>query len=139
MRQARTDPATRAGYSILETLIVLGIMALGAAIVLPRGSAMLDRIMTHVVFFELQRDLADLRRDAYRSEQARTVAADPDAATADAPALTMRPAWSYRFDRPLVISPGGACPDLRVEVLRDGKVVMHLASADGACHFTRLD
>jgi len=139
MRQAGTDRAVRAGYSVLEALIVLAIMALGAAIILPRGSTMLDRIMTHVVFFELQRDLADLRRDAYRSEQARTVAADPETATAGAPALTMRPAWSYRFDRPLVISPGGACPDMRVEVLRDGEVVMHLASTDGACHFTRLD
>ncbi len=139
MRPPRPEIAAKAGYSVLEMLIVLAIMAMGAAIVMPRGATALDRMLTHVVFFELQRDVADLRREAYRHEQPVTVAASPDQAATDMPALRMRPSWSYRLDQPLRISAGGACPDVRVTVLRDSTVVMHLVSDDRACHFTRLD
>ena len=139
MRPPRPETVGKAGYSVLEMLVVLAIMALGTAIVMPRAATALDRMMTHVVFFELQRDVADLRREAYRHEQAVTVAASPDEAAADMPALRMRPSWSYRLEQPLRISAGGACPEARVTVLRDSTVVMHLASDDRACHFTRLD
>ena len=36
---------SRAGYSILEMLVVLAIIALATAIVFPRGVAMTDRIV----------------------------------------------------------------------------------------------
>lgn len=67
-------PPHKAGYSVLEVLIVLAIMAMASAIVMPRGLAMLDRVMTHVVFFDLQREVSDLRRDAYRTETPKMVA-----------------------------------------------------------------
>jgi len=139
MPPQRHSPEPKAGYSILEVLVVLAIMAMGAAIVAPSGLKMLDRIMTHVVFFELQREVSDLRREAYRTEAGITVAADPANPESDASVLRLPPSWSYRLNRPLTISPGGVCEAVVAEVARDGEVVMHLISEDGACRFIRRD
>lgn len=129
----------KAGYSILEVIVVLAIMAMGAAIVMPSGLAMLDRIMTHVVFFELQREVSDLRREAYRTEAEIVVAADPAAAAPDASVLRLPPSWSYRLNRPMTISAGGVCEAVVAEVARDGTPVMHLVSEGGTCRFIRRD
>ncbi|MES2033610.1 MAG: prepilin-type N-terminal cleavage/methylation domain-containing protein [Pseudomonadota bacterium] len=132
-------PRRKAGYSVLEVLIVLAIMAMASAIVMPRGLALLDRVMTHVVFFELQREVSDLRREAYRTESPVTVAADPAAAGPEARALTLPKSWSYRLNRPLLITAGGVCEAVAAEVFRDGASVMHLVSEDRSCRFIRRD
>lgn len=132
-------PPRKAGYSVLEVLIVLAIMAMASAIVMPRGLAMLDRVMTHVVFFELQREVSDLRREAYRTESPVVVAADPVAAAPGTKVLTLPKAWSYRLNRPLLITAGGVCETVVAEVLRDGTPVMHLVSDDQSCRFIRRD
>ena len=122
-------------------LIVLAIMALAVALVLPRGEAMLDGMTTHAVFFDFQRQISDLRREAYATQTALTVRGDDEPGPADAAARTipLRAAWTYRLDRPILITEGGACSPAAVEVLKAGRPVMHLRSSDGACHFVRLD
>jgi len=132
---------SRAGYSLLEMLIVLAIMALAVALTLPRGEAMLDQMTAHAVFFDFQRQLSDLRRESYAAETPVIVRGDDDVDPADAGdrLLALRAGWTYRLDRPISISAGGACSAARVEVLRSGRAVMHLTAADTACHFIRLD
>jgi len=131
----------RAGYSLLEMLIVLAIMALAAALVVPRGEAMLDQMTAHAVFFDFQRQLADARREAYAAETATAVRAADDTAPADASAriLPLRSGWTYRLDHPIAITAGGRCSRAAVEVLKNGSPVMHLAASDDACHLVRLD
>jgi hypothetical protein len=125
----------------MEMLIVLAIMALAVALVMPRGEAMLDSMTTHAVFFDFQRQVSDLRRQAYASQTAVAVRGSDDADTADAAdtVIPLRAAWSYRLDRPLAISEGGVCTPAAVEVLKSGRPVMHLTTSDAACHFIRLD
>jgi prepilin-type N-terminal cleavage/methylation domain-containing protein len=138
----RADPRRRkGGYTLLEMLIVLGIMALAIAIVLPRGEAALDQMTAHAVFFDFQRQVSDLRREAYASETPTAVRAPDDTAPADAAGrlLRLRSGWSYRLDQPIEITAGGLCTPARVEVTKLGAPVMHLVSSDSACHFTRLD
>lgn len=146
--------ARRAGFSLMEMLVVLAIIALSAAIVAPRGSVMLDRITLHAVFFDFQRQVSDLRRRAWREEQALTVttpraeganaivaAVRPRAEDGEAEAvpLQIKDGFTLVFSRPLTIAADGRCPELEVEVLRGDRSVMRLKSADDACHFERLE
>jgi len=145
MRSRRLDAgvagAAKAGYTLIEMLIVLAIMALAVAIVVPRGEAMLDQMTAHAVFFDFQRQMSDLRREAYASQTPAAVRAaeDADPRDADARVLVLRSGWSYRLDRPIAITAGGLCSPAAVEVLKSAHPVMHLSAADAACHFIRLD
>jgi Tfp pilus assembly protein FimT len=122
-------------------LIVLAIMALAAALVVPRGEAMLDQMTAHAVYFDFQRQLSDARREAYASERATAIRAANDAAPQDATArvLPLRSGWTYHLDHPIAITAGGRCSRAAIEVLKNGDPVMHLAASDDACHLVRLD
>jgi prepilin-type N-terminal cleavage/methylation domain-containing protein len=131
----------KAGYTLLEMLIVLAIMALAIAVVVPRGEAMLDQMTAHAVFFDFQRQVSDLRREAYASQTGITLRGsdDPDPGLVQARVIPLRAGWTYRLTQPIAISDGGACAGGGVEVLKYGHPVMRLAMADRACHFIRLD
>jgi prepilin-type N-terminal cleavage/methylation domain-containing protein len=131
----------RPGYTLLEMLIVLAIMALAIAVVVPSGQAMLDQMTAHAVFFDFQRQVSDLRRQAYASQTGVSLRGsdDADPSLARARAILLRAGWTYRLTQPIAISDGGACAGGQVEVLKYGRPVMHLAMADRACHFVRLD
>ena len=57
----------RGGYSLMEILVVLAIFALSTAVIMPSTSRMLDQTTAHAVFFEFQRQVSDLRREANRT------------------------------------------------------------------------
>lgn len=143
--RSRAFTSSRAGYSLLEMLIVLAIMAAAVALVMPRGEAMLDQMTTHAVFFDFQRQISDLRREAYATQSPALVvdsAAPPTATPATgepARVLTLRTAWTYRLAQPIRISAGGGCTQTSAQILNRGRVVMHLTTADGTCHFIRQD
>jgi len=130
------ERAGEAGFSLLEMLVVLALVALTVAVVLPSGAVMLDRVGAHAAFFDVQRQLSDLRLAAYRAETPTVVADTP---TPEAVQLTMKSGWSYSLDHPIRISEGGACGPAAVTLSRRGKTVMHLRMADAACHLLRLD
>jgi prepilin-type N-terminal cleavage/methylation domain-containing protein len=138
---ASSGAGSNAGYSLLEMLIVLAIMAVAMAIVVPRGAVMMDRVVTHAVFFDFQRQMSDLRRDAFNSQSPLTVYASGgvDPQDPQGRAIPLRASWSYRLARPIRISEGGACSPTSAEILRAGQVIMHLNMADQTCHFIRLD
>ena len=129
------------GYTLLEMLIVLAVMALAIAIVVPRGEAMLDQMTAHAVFFDFQRQVSDLRRGAYASQTGVVIRGsdDPDPSLVRARTIPLRAGWTYRLTQPIAIGEGGACAGGSVEILKYGRPVMHLAMADRACHFVRLD
>lgn len=145
---SRTKPASspsrlrsRAGYSVLEMLVVLAIMALAATLVMPKATLMIDRMTAHAVFFDFQRRVLDLRREAY-AEQTPMVLYD-DAATAGRDPLgrflTLRAQWTYRLRQPARISEGGVCQTDEIEILKASRPVMRLAPGEGQCRFIRLD
>ena len=131
----------KAGYSLMEMLIVLAIMAIAIVLVMPRGQAMLDGMTAHAVFFDFQRQMLDLRRQAYATQTPATVKGsdDTDPANAADRVIVLRSQWSYRLDRPINVSAGGLCTPAAVEVLKAGRAVMHLTTGDQACHFIRQD
>jgi hypothetical protein len=125
-------------------LIVLAIMALAVALVMPRGAVLLDRMTAQTVFFDFQRQVGALRRDAADSQTA-LLLVDSDPRHAPLPGraalriVDLGPGWAYRLTRPIAITEGGACAGADVTLMRDGKSIMHLAPAEAPCRFTRLD
>lgn len=76
--------SSRAGFSLIEILVVLAIFALSAAVIMPSTSRMLDQATSHAVFFEFQKQVSDYRREANRTGVAIRLA-DPEAAKGDSP------------------------------------------------------
>lgn len=132
--------AKEAGFSLIEILIVLTIMAVTTAIVMPGMSRMLDQATAHAVFFEFQRDVANLRREANRTgEPLRLI--DP-AVALDALAgdrrIVLRSPWRYTIAPAMEIAEGGVCSPTTVNLLTGDRLVMTLRSDTPDCRFMRL-
>lgn len=131
----------RAGVSLVEMLVVLAIMAIATGVLMPSGARLLDQATAHAAFFELQREVNDLRRLAYRSGEPILVRGTSAVADADDPGsrgLTLSSSWTYELEPALVISEGGVCSPTVARLFRDGEEVMVLRMADEACRFIRL-
>lgn len=141
-RPHNPDPlkARDGGATLLEVLVVLAVLAMAGTMVLPAGSRMLERMTVHVVHFELQRDLSDLRRRAGAEQRAfRVVSSDAQARAETDVVLPLREPWSYRLDRPLQVSDGGACEAAKVELRRGDERPTTLRVEDANCRLKRLD
>lgn len=126
--------------SLLEILVVLAIFALGTAVIMPSTARMLDQATAHAVFFEFQRDVSAMRREANRTETPirlidPQVEADP---ARNERRIQLRAPWRYTLAPALDIDEGGACGAASANLLNGDEVVMTLRSDDGTCRFERL-
>lgn len=138
----RPADRARAGFSLIEILVVLAIFAIATAIVLPGTSRMLDQATSHAVFFEFQRQISDLRREANRTGVAIRVvdpAVDPTPeAGADVRQVTLRDPWRYTLAPALDIEGGGACSPASANLIRGDAVIMSLRSDGSSCRFVQV-
>jgi hypothetical protein len=131
-------------------IIALAIMALAAAVIIPRGAAALDQVVVHSVFFDFQRQLSDLRATAFANQRSYDVVSSQGAPApqvvilqpelrnpANNVTITLRAGWEYRVSHPITISSGGLCSDGAVDLINLQHVAAHLETRDGACHFLR--
>ncbi len=136
----------------MEILVVLAILAMATAIIMPSTGRMMDQATSHAVFFEFQKQISDLRREANRTGVALRVV-DPDAAEAAPPVplrptepgepvpervITLREPWTYTMAPALEIAEGGLCAPASVNLVKEGQVVMTLRSTETDCRFIRL-
>ena len=142
----------RAGFSLMEILVVLAILAMATAIIMPSTGRMMDQATSHAVFFEFQKQVSDLRREANRTGVALRVV-DPDTAELtpvvtrepDTPGepvpervIVLREPWTYTMAPALEIAEGGLCAPASVNLVKEGQVVMTLRSTEPDCRFIRL-
>jgi len=121
----------------VEILVVLAIFALAAAVIMPSTSRMLDQATAHAVFFEFQRQVSDLRREANRTGEAIRLV-DPAATPSEGErTVTLREPWRYTLAPALDIAPGGSCSPTTANLLKDDRVVMTLRAQDADCRFIR--
>ena len=126
--------------TLIEILVVLAIFALATAVIMPSTSRMLDQATAHAVFFEFQRDVSNLRREANRTGVPIRVidpAAEAEPARGDRHIILREP-WRYTIAPALEIAEGGSCGPTMVNLLTGDRVVMTLRAEDGACRFIRL-
>ncbi len=125
----------RGGFSLLETLIALAVMSLAAAIVMTKAGGALDQVALHTAFFDFQRQVSDLRQQAFAQKSPIVL---PPLQDAQSPKVTLQPGWTYRLSGPLNVSAAGVCGQINADLLHDGKMRAELQSVDGACRFVRL-
>ncbi|WP_374037451.1 Tfp pilus assembly protein FimT/FimU [Brevundimonas staleyi] len=126
--------------SLLEILVVLAIFAMGTAVIMPSSAKMLDQATAHAVFFEFQREVSDLRREANRTETPIRLIdpqVQPDPALGER-RVRLREPWRYTMAPTLEIDEGGACGTTTANLLNGDRVVMTLRTDDGTCRFSRL-
>lgn len=126
----------------MEVLVVLTIFALGTAVVMPSMSKMLDQTMSHAVFFEFQRQVSDLRREASRSGlPVQVVDSDQEmpveTSGEEVRQLKLQTDWTYSLSPSLMIEAGGRCAKTRARLMNRDQVVMRLETEDGDCKFIR--
>ena len=124
-------------------ILVLSIMGLSVALVLPRISAIIDQAQAHTVFFDFQRQVLDLHRDAFHSETALALVSSGefvDEPQADPPPaeVQLRTPWTYRLSEPMTIDSGGNCATVNVDLIKDGRPVVRLEGHGADCRFSRV-
>lgn len=132
--------ALRPGVTLMEMLVVLALFGLATAIIMPNTSRMLDQATAHAVFFEFQRDVSAMRREANRTGLPLELI-DP-AATLDPAAgqrvIALREPWRYTIAPALKIDEGGVCSPSSVNLLSGETVIMKLRTEDATCRFIRV-
>ncbi len=127
----------RSGFSLMEILAVLAILALSTALIAPSMSRMLDQATAHAVFFEFQRQVSDLRREANRTgEGIRLIDSGMTPETGDR-VVHLRAPWRYTLAPALVIAEGGACAPASANIINGDRIVMTLRVDDASCRFIR--
>lgn len=136
----------RRGFTLLEMIIVVAIMAFAVAMVVPNIKRQIAENATQGRFIVFQRQITGYRAQAYRQNLAITLRStgeesqDPDELAGEAqlcgpdeqPCL-----WSYRLSEPMVISAGGVCSAVEADILSGNEVAAHLESRPD-CHFVRV-
>ena len=118
--------------------MVLTIMALATAIIMPSGARMLDQTLAQAVFFEFQRDVLQLRREANRSGTAITLlSAGSETATPSERILLLRDGWGYVLTPALSINEAGACAPGEAILTRNAEPIMTLRVEGTDCRFVR--
>ena len=118
--------------------MVLAIFALSTAIIMPSTARMLDQTTAHAVFFEFQRQMSDLRREANRTGEPLRVV-DPSMPKVEGDRLLeLRAPWRYTLAPALDIAEGGGCSTASANLINQDRVVMTLRTDDGTCRFIRL-
>jgi len=138
----------RRGFSLLEILVVLAILALSTAVIMPSLSRMLDQATAHAVFFDFQKQISDLRREANRTGIGLRVidpAAPriPDLSGGGPEAdpgrvVSLRRPWTYTMAPALEIGEGGVCGLSAANLVHEGRVVMTLRTTEDDCRFIRI-
>ena len=134
--------SARAGFTLLEILLVLGLTALMAALAIPRIAASIDQITAHGEFLKFQQQVLDLRRQSFHEGQGlRLVSSgefvdDPDA---DPPLaeVQLTQGYSYRLSQPIDIDAAGNCTPADVDILVNGRPRLHLQGQGASCRFLR--
>lgn len=111
----------RGGYSLLEIMIALAVMALAAALVLPGLSVGLGSAARHAAAMELDQQLLSLRRAAQRDGVARVLGAssDSDDQNLIAAELALPNGWNYEIEQPLVFAPDGGCDEGVITLVKE--------------------
>lgn len=132
-------PGKPSGFSLMEILVVLVILGLSTAVIMPSSARMLDQATSHAVFFEFQREVSDLRRQANRTGVAASVVdpAAPLPLPEGAHVIALRAPWRYTVAPALEIAEGGVCAPASVNLIKDDTVVMALQSEGTTCRFIR--
>lgn len=118
----------RAGFSMLETVIALAVLALGAALVVGRAGQAVEQIEVHTAFQDLRTAVGRLRQEAFATETPLVL---------DQAQTGLPQGWTLRTPSPVTISASGDCGPTTMELLKGARVRARLVTDGRACDVLR--
>lgn len=122
----------QAGYSLLEVLIAIAILALAISMSIPSMAALLERHQARQAFAAVNVWLTDQRTLARTSGAMMTWAEGASPARA----VDLPQGWSAQFLGPARIYPSGACAPMRIQILSPRQRVWERVVAPDQCRIT---
>jgi prepilin-type N-terminal cleavage/methylation domain-containing protein len=133
---------SKGGFTLLEMLLVLGLTAMAAALIVPRVAVQIDQAAAHSEFLKFQQQVMDLRRQSFHQGQGLEIVSSGefiDDADADPPLAEVKLAegWTYKLSQPIDIDAAGACTPADVDLIFNGRPRLHLQGQGATCRFLR--
>ena len=122
-----TGAAASDGYSLLEVMITLAVLALAASVVMPGLSSGMESASTRSARLQAESSVMAMRRLAIRNDQSIEISSTTnttritrgDKETADlAMRLDLPDGWSYVLSSPVRVNPDGICGVADLDLLR---------------------
>ena len=146
-----SDVRATGGFTLLEMLIVLSLVAIIAAIAAPNMERLYSGIGTKTDREYILDQFADLGLKAMHDRQAYVVLSSaphesqvltaPQGATEQSIAVAAKPlevdlpeGWTIRFDQPLLISASGVCLGANLALHREGTIEAQVTLEPPYCH-----
>lgn len=124
------------GYTLLEMLVVIGLLALTTALVAPAGQRLARSWQDAQATEQVLRDIARLPTLTRQSGRALELAAGEY--RGESPLLPLPESWRMQFETPLVIGANGACSGGRA-LLETETASIPLEITGPYCRVFRLD
>ncbi len=108
----RRRPDAASGYSLLEVLVTLALLALAASVVMPGLSSGLGSAARHSARLALEGRVLELRRMAMNENEPYRLGPKPQSereGEAREGQLELPPGWSFAVDPSIVYFPDGTC------------------------------
>jgi general secretion pathway protein G len=98
-------PSSSRGFTLMELLVVLALIAAVAGLAMPNFSRLLDSFSSNTAWRAVESELGDLSYRAFSSGRALRL----DAASARAHLTTLPPDWKFASVKPLIYRQSGWC------------------------------
>lgn len=108
-------PCREAGYSLIEVVVSLAILALAASIVVPNAVDMVERFQAQADLRSIIDQIQNQRQRAISSGQARTL--DASRNETEQPLIVLPNGWRLELVTPLVFSQAGICKGEGVTII----------------------
>lgn len=127
-----SSPSRRAGYSLLEVIAVVAIIAIAITLSAPSISRMLEGQAAQGVVRSLDITLVELRRDAIIA--ARPI---PHATAAARLRAALERGWALELSPAVAFTAGGFCPGGQAELTSPDRRRYTVRLSEGACTIER--
>ncbi|MCA8903684.1 MAG: type II secretion system protein [Rhodobiaceae bacterium] len=132
----QSGPGRRdAGYSLIEMVVALGILALAASIAVPNAVSTVLRFEQYATFEQIAAALGDLKRTAFVRDQ--VVVLDRGDHIGEVESVQIPDGWKVEVPDSIVFSPAAVCKGQGVTIVAPDGTDRYYTLDQNMCRFER--